>query len=850
MKKLVLLILMMTQFGFSQVGINTTTPNAQLDIKSSNQLTPSNTDGILIPKIDAFPLINPTVLQQGMMVYLTTISAGKSPGFYYWDNATVNWIGLGGSGAGTGWLTTGNTGTSAATNFIGTTDNNDVVFKRFNSKAGLLGGYITGFGTFSLNANTTGNGNTAFGAYSLLRNTTGSNNLALGSDAMSRIVEGSNGTSIGYASMFYFSGPNTPFVNTNTAIGYYSMLGEHSGSLAGSNNVGLRNTAVGYQVLEGISSGNDNTALGYRALNLNGKGVDNTAIGSNTLQLNTTASKNIAVGKDALFSQNFANGNVIYDTNNIALGYNALFYNNPTGNWNGKNNIAIGVSSVVANSIGMSNIGIGTKALEFNTTGNNNIAIGEEALNNQNFSNSNTVYDTNNIAIGRNSLRENKPTSIGTGVNNVGLGYATLGNNLIGSDNTALGTVALNRNTTGNNNVGIGRDASFYTTTGSNNVAIGYKSFETNIQGSNATAIGYGAMKNANSTNAAYINSNVAIGYEALRGSITTSNNTGIANTAIGYQSLYSNSTGAGNLANGREALYLNTTGSSNVAIGAGTLRSNSTGNGNIAIGDQAGFSETGSNKLYIENSNSATPLIYGEFNNDLLRFHGNLEVDNITTANNKMQLVNKNNYTHAVGNQVFGSGGDDFLLSSQEGTTESGGIYGDGNAISIWSPGDANGGQSSALVYFMDEDNFDNSNNNPYDTSTISLAAALKSYISPAGVYFQVSDKNKKENISKIENASEKIDAISGYTYQFKLAPEEVKKGDKPIKSSGVLAQELEKVLPEAVQKNEKGEYFVDYAAITPLLIEAIKDQNAKIKALESSQNEILKRLDMLEKK
>lgn len=176
MKKLVLLILMMTQFGFSQVGINTTTPNAQLDIKSSNQLTPSNTDGILIPKIDAFPLINPTVLQQGMMVYLTTISAGKSPGFYYWDNATVNWIGLGGSGAGTGWLTTGNTGTSAATNFIGTTDNNDVVFKRFNSKAGLLGGYITGFGTFSLNANTTGNGNTAFGAYSLLRNTTGSNN--------------------------------------------------------------------------------------------------------------------------------------------------------------------------------------------------------------------------------------------------------------------------------------------------------------------------------------------------------------------------------------------------------------------------------------------------------------------------------------------------------------------------------------------------------------------------------------------------------------------------------------------------------------------------------------------------
>ena len=41
-----------------------------------------------------------------------------------------------------------------------------------------------------------------------------------------------------------------------------------------------------------------------------------------------------------------------------------------------------------------------------------------------------------------------------------------------------------------------------------------------------------------------------------------------------------------------------------------------------------------------------------------------------------------------------------------------------------------------------------------------------------------------------------------------------------------------------------------MDYAAITPLLIEAIKAQNEKIKALENSQNEILKRLDVLEKK
>jgi len=78
--------------AFSQIGINTTSPQAQLDIRSSNQTTPANTDGLLVPKIDTFPTINPTGAQQGMLVYLTTISGGNQPGFYYWDNNTTSWI--------------------------------------------------------------------------------------------------------------------------------------------------------------------------------------------------------------------------------------------------------------------------------------------------------------------------------------------------------------------------------------------------------------------------------------------------------------------------------------------------------------------------------------------------------------------------------------------------------------------------------------------------------------------------------------------------------------------------------------------------------------------------------------
>jgi hypothetical protein len=47
-----------------------------------------------------------------------------------------------------------------------------------------------------------------------------------------------------------------------------------------------------------------------------------------------------------------------------------------------------------------------------------------------------------------------------------------------------------------------------------------------------------------------------------------------------------------------------------------------------VLIGYEAGNAETGSNKLYIENSNSTTPLIYGEFDNDILRVNGTLQVN------------------------------------------------------------------------------------------------------------------------------------------------------------------------------------------------------------------------------
>ena len=70
-----------------------------------------------------------------------------------------------------------------------------------------------------------------------------------------------------------------------------------------------------------------------------------------------------------------------------------------------------------------------------------------------------------------------------------------------------------------------------------------------------------------------------------------------------------SNTTGSNNTAIGRNALQSITSGSQNTAIGLGAGSTNSQGTGNIFVGYMAGSQETGSNKLYIDNSSTTTPL-------------------------------------------------------------------------------------------------------------------------------------------------------------------------------------------------------------------------------------------------
>ncbi len=362
------LILFFLSFNaFSQVGINTTSPNAMLDIASSNQAAPSNTDGILIPKIDAFPATNPTAAQQGMMVYLTTAVAGKQPGFYYWDNTTTSWTNIGTDA--NDWKLLGNTGTTAA-NFIGTTDDVPLQFKVNNEKAGAItsaGLVFLGYQAGNIN---TGAFNTGVGSQALFSNTSGINNSAYGSRALYSNTTGAGNTSNGTTALY----SNTTGSN-NTAIGEQALY---------SNTLGFYNTATGRRSLRSNTTGDYNAAHGFQALYTNATGVRNTANGTFALYLNT-GSYNTATGMNALY------GNIT-GISNTANGYQALM-----------------------NTGGNNNTGIGYQALSINTTGNDNTAIGMNAGPNVNnlsnttsLGNTTTTTASNQVRVGNAAV-----TSIG-----------------------------------------------------------------------------------------------------------------------------------------------------------------------------------------------------------------------------------------------------------------------------------------------------------------------------------------------------------------------------------------------------------------------------------------------------
>lgn len=172
------------------------------------------------------------------------------------------------------------------------------------------------------------------------------------------------------------------------------------------------------------------------------------------------------------------------------------------------------------------------------------------------------------------------------------------------------------------NSVFIGSGAGFKDDLVNNfNVCVGRFAGHDNISGTANVSIGSSALRYGDS-----YNRSVAVGSSAMRA------NSGNDNTAVGYEALLYHQTGNHNVALGSSSMYKNDGGAENIAIGPLALYSDSVGSGNVAIGFKAGYYAQGSNKLYIENSNadSTAALIYGEFDNNLLRVNGTVHINDV----------------------------------------------------------------------------------------------------------------------------------------------------------------------------------------------------------------------------
>jgi hypothetical protein len=278
--------------------------------------------------------------------------------------------------------------------------------------------------------------------------------------------------------------------------------------------------------------------------------------------------------------------------------------------------------------IGTGNIFSGQGAGNSITTGANNIAIGSDSL-------ATVSGASNSLAIGHNAL---KLCVVG---GNISIGAYSGALLVDGQYNTIVGINAVSGLSSGDRNTAMGYTAGNGLLTGSDNVYIGYQSGSIGNGSSGNTFVGAWAGRSITG------GSNVGIGYMALCASTS-----GYSNVAIGQNAMISATGGYQNIAIGRYALRYNKNGDNNVVVGhqAGTGVSdvdcgNNTiigyqagytisGTGNVFVGYQSGYNETGSNKLYIENSNSTNPLIYGEFDNNLVKINGTLQLPNGTSIN------------------------------------------------------------------------------------------------------------------------------------------------------------------------------------------------------------------------
>ena len=362
-----------------------------------------------------------------------------------------------------------------------------------------------------------------------------------------------------------------------------------------------------------------------------------------------------------------------------------------------------------------------------------------------------------------------------TGGKNTAVGKTALGALTGGGEHTGIGYYALAGNTTGERNTALGVEAGITNTTGSDQVFIGYKAGNTNNGHQN---IFIGGSCGLNMDTGEY---NVAIGTSALlcdaSGTTHPDNNVAIGNAAM-YKATEANE----NVAVGINAMYDVTTASECVAVGRKALQDVTTGGRNTAVGYQSGNAiSDGQHNTCIGYESGAT-ITSGDHN---VTIGYQAAVSRITTENNFLMIARD---------------------SSSDGTA------------GCWIHGDSAG----ACIQ--------GNNSSSWDTT---------------------SDERLKKNIEDSTKGLAEIDQIKVRNFEYRTNDEidmsefpladdpsqvslndDVKEG---VVQTGVIAQEIEAVLPECVVETVKGTKKVNNDPIMWALVNAVKELSAKVKALEA---------------
>ena len=597
------------------------------------------------------------------------------------------------------------------------------------------------------------------------------------------------------------------------STGTLTCIGD--GALA-NNSSGAGNSGFGLNALNKNTSGSSNTASGAGALQDNVSGASNVASGFNALNKNTTGSFNTAVGAEAAFNQTTT------AAGNIALGYRAGF------NWTtGVNNIAIGNTAANTDSatIRIGTLGVQTRAFIAGVRGVN-VSGGQLVVVDPNgqLGVAAGLPGVNNTAIGSNAMLRNV-----NGASNAAFGVSALQENTTGSSNTAAGVNALFSNVSGSNNTAFGFEAALNQNGGSNNIALGHRAGINWSTGGGNIAIGnngdsgdLATIRIGSTQTKAYIagirgnilnggqavvvdangqlgvapgsspvpgDNNTALGTGALGSNTVSGNN----NTASGWSALALNTVGVQNTANGSGALQANTNGRFNTASGANSLNKNNGGSANTANGVAALQENTTGNN----NTASGVNALYNNTSG------GN------NTASGAGALFNN---TTGSSNTAVGSGaGGNWTVGSNNIAVAAPGVAGEAATIRIGEQG----------------------------VQTRTFIAGIRGTRVNRGQAVQVDANGQlgtsrssiryKEDVHSMGDASNPLMNLRPVTFRYKEAEPD---GGKPIQY-GLIAEEVEKVMPDLVIYNDKGTpESVAYEILPSLLLNEYQKQGRELAA------------------